>query len=136
MTNTITEWNEADEDDAAILVLPRWEDRMARVTEDVLFRVGHIVHHVRYGYRGVVVGYDATCQANDAWYAFQIKGKGYKPTRQQPWYHVLVDGSTGQTYVAQQNLEPGDSRQPIDHPLVFHFFATFHNGRYHEPSRN
>jgi heat shock protein HspQ len=109
---------------------------MARVTEDVLFGVGHIVHHVRYGYRGVVVGYDTTCQADNDWYTFQIQGKGYKPTRQQPWYHVLVDDSTGQTYVAQQNLEPGDASQLINHPKVFHFFASFHDGRYHEPSCN
>ncbi len=109
---------------------------MARVTEDLLFRVGHIVHHVRYGYRGVVVGCDTTCQADDAWYAFQIKGKGYKPTKQQPWYQVLVDDSDSQTYVAQQNLEPGDSSQLINHPLIFSFFASFHDGRYHKPSRN
>jgi len=106
------------------------------VTKDVLFRVGDIAQQVRYGYRGVVVGYDATCQADDAWYAFQIQGKNYKPTRQQPWYHVLVDDSTGQTYVAQQNLELGDSSHPIEHPLVFHFFETFCDGRYYQPSCN
>lgn len=106
------------------------------MTEDVHFRVGQIVHHVRYGYRGVVVGFDETCQADDAWYTFQTQGKGYKPAKQQPWYHVLVDGSTGQTYVAQQNLEPGDSRKPIEHPLVYQFFAEFHDGRYHEPNWN
>ena len=94
------------------------------------------MHHVRYGYRGVVVGFDETCQADDAWYTFQTQGKGYKPAKQQPWYHVLVDGSTGQTYVAQQNLEPGDSRKPIEHPLVYQFFAEFHDGRYHEPNWN
>ncbi len=102
----------------------------------LLFRVGQIVHHLRYGYRGVVVGYDPTCQADDAWYTFQIQGKGHKPTKQQPWYHVLVDGSTNQTYVAEQNLESGDSSWPIDHPMVYRFFATFHDGRYHQPSWN
>jgi len=109
---------------------------MARVTEDVLFRVGQIVHHLRYQYRGVVIGYDPTCHADDAWYTYQTQGKDYKPTKQQPWYHVLVDGSSGQTYVAQQNLERGDSSRPIDHPLVYRFFATFHDGCYHEPSWN
>ena len=66
---------------------------MARVTRNVLFREGQIVRHLRYAYRGVVVGYDRTCQADDAWYDFQTRGKGYRPTRDQPWYHVLVDGS-------------------------------------------
>ncbi len=109
---------------------------MAPVTEDVLFEVGQIVHHLRYDYRGVIVGYDTTCQADDAWYAFQTKGKGYKPTRQQPWYHVLVDGASHQTYVAQQNLEPGDPSRPIHHPLVDEFFASFLDGRYYREHLN
>ncbi len=109
---------------------------MAPVTKDVLFRAGQIVDHVRYGYRGVVVGYDPTCQATDAWYDLQIQGKGYQPTKAQPWYHVLVDGSNHQTYVAQQNLEPGDATRPIEHPFLFHFFTTFHAGRYHPPNWN
>ena len=109
---------------------------MAPVTEDVLFQVGEIVHHLRYDYRGVVVGYDLTCQADDTWYEFQIKGKSYEPTRQQPWYHVLVDGASHQTYVAQQNLEPGDSSQPIDHPLVDRVFLSFLGGRYYKESLN
>ncbi len=109
---------------------------MARVTRDVLFREGQIVRHLRYGYRGVVVGYDRTCQADDAWYEFQMRGKGYRPTRKQPWYHVLVDGSVRQTYVAQQNLEVGDSTRPIDHPLIHRFFGAFEGGSYHRPSWN
>jgi heat shock protein HspQ len=109
---------------------------MAPVTKDVLFKVGEIVHHLRYDYRGVIVGCDATCEADETWYEFQTQGKSYKPTRQQPWYHVLVDGATHQTYVAQQNLEPGDSTRPIDHPLVDQAFATFLGGRYHKANLN
>ena len=108
----------------------------AAVPRNVLFRAGQIVLHVRYGYRGVVVAHDPSCQADDAWYNFQILGKGYKPTKEQPWYHVLVDGSDRQTYVAQQNLEPDDSSGLIDHPLIYHFFTTFQDGRYHRPSWN
>lgn len=106
------------------------------MTGDVLFEVGQIVHHLRYDYRGVVVGYDATCKADDAWYEFQTKGKANKPTRRQPWYHVLVDGGTHQTYVAQQNLEPGDGTRPIAHPMVDHIFCAFAGGRYHKESPN
>ncbi len=109
---------------------------MAPVTKDVLFQVGQIVHHLRYDYRGVIVGYDLVCQADGAWYEFQTKGKSYKPTRQQPWYHVLVDGATHQTYVAQQNLELEEPGQPIHHPLVDRVFQTFLEGRYHKESLN
>lgn len=109
---------------------------MADVTEDVLFQVGQIVHHLRYDYRGVIVGYDSSCQAEDAWYQFQTKGKSYKPTKEQPWYHVLVDGATHQTYVAQQNLRPGDCSHPISHPLVDQVFMSFLDGRYYKESLN
>lgn len=109
---------------------------MDPVTDKVIFQVGEIVHHLRYGYRGVIVGHDTICKAADDWYEFQTKGKSYKPTRKQPWYHVLVDGSTTQTYVAQQNLEPGDSTYPIDHPMLEHVFTAFLDGRYHRESLN
>ena len=109
---------------------------MDPVPDRVLFRVGEIVHHLRYDYRGVIVGHDTTCKAADDLYEYQTKGKSYKPTREQPWYHVLVDGSTTQTYVAQQNLETGDSSQPIDNPMVEHVFTTFLDGRYHKESLN
>ena len=107
---------------------------MTSETEDVLFQVGQIVHHLRYDYRGVVVGYDHTCQADEGWYEFQTKGKSYKPTKQQPWYHVLVDGASHQTYVAQQNLKAGDSSHPINHPLVDRVFVSFLDGRYYKES--
>ena len=84
----------------------------------------------------MVIGYDHTCKADDTWYDFQTQGKGYRPTKEQPWYHVLVDGSERQTYVAQQNLEPGDSTRPIDHPLLYYFFTGFQGGSYHVPSWN
>ncbi len=109
---------------------------MAPVTEAVLFEIGQIVHHVRYDYRGVIVGCDTTCMADDAWYDFQTQGKSYKPTKQQPWYHVLVDGAASQTYVAQQNLELGDASHGIEHPLLDQVFATFLDGRYHVENLN
>ena len=109
---------------------------MASVTDEVLFLVGQIVRHVRYDYRGVIVGCDLVCQADDGWYEFQTKGKSYKPTRQQPWYHVLVDGASHQTYVAQQNLDLDDNSHPIQHPMVDRVFASFLDGRYHKESLN
>lgn len=105
---------------------------MAPVTKDLLFQIGHIVHHLRYDYRGVIFDRDRAFTADAHWYEFQTKGKDYQPTKEQPWYHVLVDGSTQQTYVAQQNLELSEDRRPIDHPSIDRVFATFLEGRYHK----
>ena len=88
--------------------------------------VGQLVSHRRYDYRGVVVSRDDSCQAEDDWYL----SNRTQPDRKQPWYHVLVHGSHQITYAAQTSLEADDSEEPVDHPLVAHFFSSFADGRY------
>jgi len=95
------------------------------------FGAGDLVRHVRYGYRGVVVAFDERCQASEAWY----KKNQTQPVREQPWYHVLVDGSNHTTYAAQTSLEPDASKEQIEHPLVPLFFEAFHDGRYERNDR-
>lgn len=91
-----------------------------------LFAEGEIVHHSRYDYRGVIVGLDLICKAEDEWYA----SNQTQPNRNQAWYHVLVDGSNSTTYVAENNLETDTSSHAIDHPLIEVFFSGFKNGCY------
>ncbi len=92
---------------------------------DFEFEVGDVIHHRRYGYRGVVAECDPECRATEAWY----EKNQTQPRRDQPWYHVLVDGGA-MTYVAQENLELDPSKRRVEHPLVSRCFRTFHNGRY------
>lgn len=91
-----------------------------------LFRIGQLVHHRRYGYRGVVVHRDPFCKAPDSWY----QSNQTHPDREQPWYHVLVDGGGRVTYAAESSLEPDDAGQPVDNPLVDVFFKPFADGSY------
>jgi heat shock protein HspQ len=95
------------------------------------FRIGEVVHHRRYDYRGVIVEQHASCQADEAWYTKNQT----QPRRDQPWYHVLVDGGPT-TYVAEENLEPDRSGRPIRHPMIRQFFASFDDGRYFAESSN
>lgn len=88
------------------------------------FKAGELVHHKRYGYRGVVVDADLTCLASEEWY----QANQTQPAREQPWYRVLVDHSTQTTYVAQENLEPDAEGHPVEHPLVAFFFHDFQGG--------
>ncbi len=91
------------------------------------FEPGRLVRHRRYGYRGVVVGADKSCQAPDVWY---LNNKT-QPDRDQPWYHVFVHASGGSTtYAAHASLEADPSADPVDHPLIEHFFSEFSDGRY------
>lgn len=90
------------------------------------FRPGEVVRHVRYGYRGVIVAVDERCEAPEAWY----RANQTQPNRQQPWYHVLVDGGPNVTYAAQTSLAIDPQPGPISHPLVAVFFHTFTGVRY------
>ena len=82
------------------------------------FIAGQVVYHLNYGYRGLVVDTDPSCQAPDAWY----QSNQTQPDRNQPWYHVLVDGTHETTYVAQSNLELDRSGAPVVHPMLNLFF--------------
>ena len=95
-------------------------------TGQILFRVGQLVQHKRYGYRGVVVSVDEVCQADEDWH----KGNQTQPDRDQPWYHVLADGSVQVFYPAQSSLEADSSEDAIHNPFVDRFFDTFADGVY------
>ena len=96
-----------------------------------VFEPGQLVRHRRYGYRAVVVAFDARCMANAQWY---LKNRT-QPDQNQPWYHLLVDGQATCTYAAQSNLQTDDSGEPIEHPLVPEYFSEFSNGQYQRNER-
>ena len=104
------------------------------MTEDgsLKFAVGQVIHHRRYGYRGVIVAIDRQCEAEEDWY----KHNQTQPRRDQPWYHVLVHDAAHTTYVAEENLEPDPTNQPIRHPDLNRFFRTFLKGRYYAEALN
>ena len=97
------------------------------------YRVGQLVHHKLFDYRGVVVDVDPSFQQSDAWYLLMARSK---PDKQQPWYHVLVHDTDYVTYVAEQNLEPDFSEAPINHPEINQYFGTMKNGMYYSRRPN
>jgi heat shock protein HspQ len=103
----------------------------AALVTDMLFRAGDLVHHRRYGYRGVIVSADVCCQTPD-----MLTGQNQSlPPREQPWYHVLVHGAPRVAYAAQSSLKPDASGRPIRHPLVAHYFGALVEGRYERNER-
>ena len=91
------------------------------------FAPGDLVYHRLFGYRGVVVDVDSEFSGSDQWYDEVAKTQ---PPKDQPWYKVLVDNKTHQTYVAERNLQADSSNQPIIHPMVMVLFSEFSEGRY------
>lgn len=96
------------------------------------FAVGDVVHHRRFGYRGVVVDVDPQFMGTEEWYQVMARSR---PPRDKPWYHVLVDGTDSRTYVAERHLEPDSSDEPISHPELEDFLERDRDGRYHSVAR-
>lgn len=91
------------------------------------FHIGQIVHHKLFDYRGVIFDVDSRFQGSDEWYQQVARSR---PPKNKPWYHVLVDDTTHQTYVAERHLEKDDVQLPINHPLVEALLGEFINGQY------
>jgi heat shock protein HspQ len=98
----------------------------------IKWSIGAIIHHKKYDYRGVIVSFDPCCRADEQWYG----SNRTQPTRDQPWYHVLVDNSETTTYVAEENIELALAKDPIEHPLLPHFFSSYFEGHYYSHTLN
>lgn len=95
--------------------------------EHAQFAVGDVVHHMKFGYRGVVVDVDPAFQGSEEWYRIMAKSR---PPKDRPWYHVLVHEATHRTYVAERHLEPDPHGGQVSHPELGRHFDLFQNGRY------
>eukprot|EP00850_Spirogloea_muscicola_P005345 SM000024S07807 [mRNA] locus=s24:642022:643937:+ [translate_table: standard] len=103
------------------------------VKPQVTFRVGDVIIHRRYGYRGVVYGHDPECSAPQEWQeAMKIDALPKGPN--QPFYHILVDTRDRpggmSTYVAQENIVIQKTNRPVMHPWITRFFVGLQDGTY------
>jgi heat shock protein HspQ len=97
------------------------------------FSIGQTVHHKMFDYRGVIIDVDEVFKGSEEWYAIVARSR---PPKNKPWYHVLVHDSSDRTYVAERNLEPDESDEPINHPEIYDFFSDLVEGLYLPKSIN
>jgi heat shock protein HspQ len=94
--------------------------------QSAYFHVGECILHRRLGYRGVIIQVDPKCIADDEWYfSNQIQ-----PFRNQPWYHIFIDGSEDVTYAGEEDLDLDFSKRKINNPMIEKYFTSFQDGRY------
>ena len=96
-------------------------------TGQAKFQVGQTVRHKLFDYRGVIVDVDPAFLGSEEWYQ---SATVTRPPKDKPWYHVLVHESDRSTYVAERNLEPDSSEEPIRHPALDEFFEGREAGFY------
>lgn len=90
-------------------------DRMMR---EAKFRIGEVVRHKHFPFRGVVFDVDPVFDNTEEWY--QAIPEDVRPSKDQPFYHLLAENAENEyvAYVSEQNLEPDPSDEPVRHPRV------------------
>jgi heat shock protein HspQ len=94
------------------------------------FRIGEIVRHRFYPFRGVIFDVDPVFANTEEWW-LSIPEE-VRPSKDQPFYHLLAENedSTYVAYVSEQNLVCDGERGPVSHPEVGMYFSGIENGRY------
>jgi len=98
----------------------------------IKFRIGQVVKHKRYGYRGVIVGWDPEAKAPESWIT-ENHGSN-RSLRQQPNYAVLIDIRDRTIpqlgYVPETSIEIAPSSVRITHPGMEDFFESYDGAQY------
>jgi heat shock protein HspQ len=94
------------------------------------FAIGEVVRHRLLDFRGVIFDVDPEFANTEEWY--EAIPEAMRPSKDQPFYHLLAENAEQSyvAYVSQQNLEPDDSDEPIDHPAIGALFDSFDGSRY------
>ncbi|WP_076070379.1 heat shock protein HspQ [Sphingomonas montana] len=104
--------------------------RSAPAVSHARFAIGAVVRHRLFEFRGVVFDVDPTFANSQEWY--DAIPEDIRPSKDQPFYHLLAENADSNyvAYVSQQNLEPDESDEPIDHPAIAGLFDGYQDGRY------
>ena len=94
------------------------------------FRIGQVVRHRHFSFRGVVFDIDPIFNNTEAWW--RSIPEAVRPVKDQPFYHLLAENAETEyiAYVSEQNLLPDASNEPIRHPQVAEVFVRDSNGGY------
>jgi heat shock protein HspQ len=94
------------------------------------YKIGQIVRHRVYPFRGVVFDVDPTFSNTEEWW--QSIPAEVRPHKDQPFYHLFAENAETEylAYVSEQNLLPDTSGKPIRHPQVAQEFEPDGKGSF------
>jgi heat shock protein HspQ len=92
------------------------------------FRIGQVVRHRLFPFRGVIFDVDPEFANTDEWY--DAIPAEVRPAREQPFYHLLAENEDTEyvAYVSEQNLVADESGDPVRHPQLRDFFDVTSDG--------
>ncbi len=94
------------------------------------YKIGQIVRHRYYPFRGVVFDVDAQFNNTEEWY--ESIPQEIRPRKDQPFYHLLAENERNSyvAYVSEQNLLPDAAGGPVGHPAITEIFGDLEDGEY------
>jgi len=94
------------------------------------YKLGQVVRHKHYEFRGVVFDVDPAFQNTEEWW--ESIPEEVRPSKDQPFYHLLAENETSYyvAYVSEQNLIPDETGEPVEHPEIHEFFGELTGGQY------
>ena len=94
------------------------------------FKIGDVVKHRVFPFRGVVFDVDPVFDNTEEWLA--SIPEDVRPHKDQPFYHLLAENAetTYVAYVSEQNLLHDESGRPCRHPLLREMFMSPKRGVY------
>ena len=94
------------------------------------FRIGDVVRHRVYPFRGVIFDVDPVFSNSEEWWL--AIPEHLRPSKDQPFYHLFAENEETEyvAYVSEQNLVPDPSGEPLEHPELTARFGDFSDGRY------
>lgn len=94
------------------------------------FRIGQVVKHRFYPFRGVIFDVDPVFANTEEWW--ESIPEEVRPRKDQPFYHLFAENETSYyvAYVSEQNLLPDDSGEPVEHPEIEEYFCAHDGANY------
>ena len=94
------------------------------------FRIGQVVRHRLFPFRGVIFDVDPEFANTEEWY--EAIPAAVRPRKDQPFYHLLAENDETEyvAYVSEQNLLDDSSGEPVRHPQLKEFFEKTSDGHY------
>ena len=94
------------------------------------FKLGQVVRHRVFAFRGVIFDIDPEFNNTEEWY--QSIPAAVRPRKDQPFYHLFAENAESEyiAYVSEQNLLLDTSGEPVRHPQVAEVFEKNRDGSY------
>lgn len=99
------------------------------------FRIGQVVRHRIFPFRGVIFDVDPEFNNTEEWY--EAIPPEVRPRKDQPFYHLLAENSETEyiAYVSEQNLLEDETGDPVRHPQLRTMFDKMPDGHYEPKDR-